>query len=1098
MNRTRLAGLLASIAFLFHSSPINLLRAQAVASAQISGVVTDPSGAPVPAAQITVTQTGTGLERTATSDATGNYVLPELPIGPYKLKVEAQGFGAYVQTGITLQVNDSPKINVTLRLGPVSQQVEVSASASMVKTDTTAVSQVINQALAVDLPLNGRQPTQLIMLSGAANDIGPANGQSDLATSKNYFSADSISVAGGQANGTNYLLDGGENMDVFSNVNLPLPFPDALQEFSVETSALSARYGMHAGAVVNAVTKSGTNEFHGDLFEFVRNGDFDARDFFAPTPDTLKRNQFGGTLGAPIVKNKLFGFFGYQGTTIRTAPPSSISFTPTQAALGGDFSQLESPGCQSSGTARTIVNPSTGQPFPNDYVPPSLFNQQALNLLKYVPISNNPCGKVTYAIPQPQSEQQYLGRVDWNQSERNTLFVHYFYADYGSPGQFTPSNILVSTQHGNQDRSQSAVIGDTFTINPNVVNSAHVGYTRLAITRGPASNLINFGDLGVNINQPLSNFLNLGVAGYFNVGCGTCSPSYFRQNNFQFADDLDIVVGRHHISAGGELVHYRYDLQLGGLANGSFTFNGQSTNDALLDFLLGKPNTFTQGNLQPFNARQNYIGSYVHDVIRLSKTLTVQLGVRWEPFLPGREIFNRMDHFNPTAFAAGTQSSVFVNAPPGLFFPGDPGIPSTFTSNRPWDFEPRAGLAWDPTGSGRQVIRAGYGLFYDTMPTAYWEDQTGDAPWGSTVNLFNPSGGFTNPFAGYPGGSPFPSPNPPGKNQVFPSQASYYTYPIHAHPTYTNEWNLSYELQPFTNWMVSATYLGNKTTHIWTGEDINPGVYIPGICGGAPCSTTANTNQRRVLYLQNPVAGNLYSSIWQADDGANAEYEALLLKMEHRFSQHYTILANYTYSHCISEADFIGDLGGPLTQNPYNRNAERGNCGFDLRNSFNLSFVVESPHFNGRWTGLLLGGWKLAPILTAHSGVWFTPVTGLDNSLTGIGLDRPNVVGNPYVRNTNTLQWLNANAFAPNPLGTFGNAGSDSLVGPMFVNIDAALSKLFTIRERQRLELRFEFFNLLNHPNFGNPDNNLQDNTFGQILSDAGPRILQFAVKYTF
>ncbi len=1098
MNRTWLAGLLASIALLFHSSPINLLRAQAVASAQISGVVTDPSGAPVPAAQITVTQTGTGQERTATSDATGNYVLPELPIGPYKLKVEAQGFGAYIQTGITLQVNDSPKINIALRLGPVSQQVEVSASASMVKTDTTAVSQVINQALTVDLPLNGRQPTQLIMLSGAANDIGPANGQSDLATSKNYFSSDSISVAGGQANGTNYLLDGGENMDVFSNVNLPLPFPDALQEFSVETSALSARYGMHAGAVVNAVTKSGTNEFHGDLFEFVRNGYFNARDFFASAPDTLKRNQFGGTLGAPIVKNKLFGFFGYQGTQIRTAPPSTISFTPTQAALNGDFSQLESAGCQSSGTSRTIVNPSNGQPFPNASVPTSLFNPQALNLLKFVPVSNDPCGRVTYAIPEPQKEQQYLGRVDWNQNEKHTLFAHYFFADYGSPGQFSPSNILVSTQRGVQDRSQSAVIGDTYTISPNIVNSAHVGYTRLAITRGPASNLINFSDLGVNINQPLPNFLNLGVSGYFNVGCGTCSPSYFRQNNFQFADDLDIVLGKHHISAGGEFVHYRYDLQLGVLANGSFSFNGQSTNDALLDFMLGLPNTFTQGNLQPFNARQNYVGSYVHDVIRLSKTLTVQLGVRWEPFLPGREIFNRMDHFNPAAFTAGTQSSVFLNAPPGLLFPGDPGIPSTFTSNRPWDFEPRAGLAWDPTGSGRQVIRAGYGLFYDTMPTAYWEDQTGDAPWGSTINLFNPSGGLTNPFAGYPGGSPFPSPNPPGKNQVFPSQASYYTYPIHAHPTYTNEWNLSYELQPFTNWMVSATYLGNKTTHIWTGEDINPGVYIPGTCGGAPCSTTGNTNQRRVLYLQNPVAGNLYSSIWQADDGANAEYEALLLKMEHRFSQHYTILANYTYSHCISEADFIGDLGGPLTQNPYNRNAERGNCGFDLRNSFNLSFVVESPHFTGRWTDRVLGGWKLAPILTAHSGVWFTPVTGLDNSLTGIGLDRPNVVGNPYVRNTNTLQWLNANAFVPNPLGTFGNVGSDSLVGPMFVNIDAAVSKLFTIRERQRLELRFEFFNMLNHANFGNPDNNLQDNTFGQILSDAGPRILQFAMKYTF
>jgi len=1098
MNRRTLAGLLTLVLSLLVSASFNPVRAQAVASAQISGIVADPSGAPIPSAKVTVTQTSTGLVRATQSGPDGRYVLPELPVGPYKLEVEAQGFGAYLQSGINLQVSDSPEIDISLRIGQITQQVEVTANASMVKTDTTAVSQVIDQARIVDLPLNGRQPTQLIMLSGAANDIGPANGQTDLNTSKNYFSADAISVAGGQANGTNYLLDGGENMDVFSNVNLPLPFPDALQEFSVETSALSARYGMHAGAVVNAVTKSGTNQFHGDLFEFVRNGDADARDFFAPAPDTLKRNQFGGTLGAPIVRDKVFGFFGYQGTIIRTAPPSSISFTPTQAALNGDFSQLESAACQTSGTARAIVNPSTGQPFANDYVPPSLYNQQAVNLLKYVPVSSNPCGQVTYAIPEPQRETQYIGRVDWNQSAKNTFFAHYFFADYASPAQFSDSNILVAQQRGVLDRSQSAVIGDTYTLSPNVVNSAHVGYTRLAITRGPASDLINFNDIGVNINQPEPNFLNVNVNGYFTIGCGTCSPSYLRQNNFQFADDLDIIRGRHHISVGGEWVHYRFDLVLGSLANGSFTFNGQSTSDALVDFLLGSPNTFVQGNLQPFDARQNYFGAYVHDVVRLNKKLTVQLGVRWEPFLPGREIDNRMDHFDATAFAAGTQSSVFVNAPAGLFFPGDPRIPSTFTSNRPWDFEPRAGLAWDPTGSGRQVIRVGYGLFYDTMATAYWEDQTGDAPWGTTINLFNPSGGLTNPFAGYPGGNPFPSPNPPGKNQVFPSAASYYTYPINGHPTYTNEWNLSYELQPAKDWVVSAAYLGNKTTHIWTGEDIDPGVYIPGTCNGSPCSTTANTNQRRVHYLQNPVSGSLYSSIWQADDGANAEYQALLLKGEHRFSNYYTILANYTYSHCISEADFIGDLGGPLTQNPYNRNGERGNCGFDLRNGFNLSFVVESPRLKNRWADRLLGSWKLAPILTAHSGTWFTPVTGLDNSLTGIGLDRPNVVGNPYVRNTGTLQWIGANAFVPNPLGTFGNAGSDSLLGPAFFNIDAALSRDFPVREHQRLEVRFEFFNLINHPNFSNPDNNLQDSTFGEILSDSGPRILQFAAKYTF
>ena len=333
------------------------------------------------------------------------------------------------------------------------------------------------------------------------------------------------------------------------------------------------------------------------------------------------------------------------------------------------------------------------------------------------------------------------------------------------------------------------------------------------------------------------------------------------------------------------------------------------------------------------------------------------------------------------------------------------------------------------------------------METAYQEDQTGDAPWASTIDLPSPTGGLTNPFSGYPGGNPFPLPSPPVKNQVFPPEGQYYNYPLHAHPTSVNQWNLSYERQLASDWLVSATYIGNKSSHIWTGEDVDPGVYIPGTCNGSPCSTTSNTNQRRVLYLQNPITGSLMSDIYQADDGANAEYQGLLLKAEHRFSNHYSILANYTWAHCISEADAEGDLGGPQTQNPYNRNGERGNCGFDLRGTFNLTFVVQSPHFVNSWANRLLGNWQLAPIFSIHSGSWFTVVTGTDNSLTGIGLDRPNVAGNPYIRNTNTLQWLNPSAFIPNAVGTFGSLGSDSLLGPAFFNIDAAVSRRFNIKE---------------------------------------------------
>src|ERR1700733_4289887 len=383
MVSMRIAGsLLASFLLTACAAP---LWGQAVANAQLSGSVVDSTGAAVPGAKVTATQNATGQVRTTFSGTDGAYTLPNLPVGPYQIEVQAKGFTTYLQTGIHLEVSNDLTLNVTLSVGEIKQQVAVTANATMVETQTTAVTQVVDQRNVVDLPLNGRLATQLVMLSGGANDIGPANGMSDLTGSKNYYSADAISVAGGQANGTNYLLDGGEHMDTFSNVNLPFPFPDAIQEFSVQTSSLSAQYGLHAGAVVNVVTKSGTNQFHGDAFEFVRNGYFDARDFFAASTDTLKRNQFGGTIGAPIKKDKIFGFFGYQGMIIRTAPPSSIAHVPKQAVLGGDFSQLESAACKSRGMARTIIDPTTGNPFPNNIIPASRLNQQALKLASYLP-----------------------------------------------------------------------------------------------------------------------------------------------------------------------------------------------------------------------------------------------------------------------------------------------------------------------------------------------------------------------------------------------------------------------------------------------------------------------------------------------------------------------------------------------------------------------------------------------------------------------------------------------------------------------------------------------------------------------------------------
>ena len=407
--------------------------AQATAGAQVSGTVTDESRNTVPGVEITVTQSETGLTRTAVSSAEGNYLFPNLPIGPYQLQAKKQGFKTSMQTGIVLQVNSNPEINVKLTVGAVTDSVEVTSGIAMVDTFTNAVGQVIDHQRVVELPLNGRVATELIFLSGLATPAPAA----DLNTNKNFPTV-TIAVAGGQANGITYVMDGGTHNDPFNNLNLPMPFPDALQEFKVETSALPARQGHHAASAVKVVTKSGSNQFHGDLFEFVRNYKFNARNFFALQRDSLQRNQFGGTFGGPIIKNKLLFFGGYQGKIEKSNPGTTISYVPTAAMRAGDFTAYTSPACN-GGTQRTLAS-SSG--FVNNQIDPTKLNASANNFLKFVPVSSDPCGRLLYGIPNNNNEQQAIGKVDYTLNDKHSAYARYFYANYTNPNSFDGKNIL--------------------------------------------------------------------------------------------------------------------------------------------------------------------------------------------------------------------------------------------------------------------------------------------------------------------------------------------------------------------------------------------------------------------------------------------------------------------------------------------------------------------------------------------------------------------------------------------------------------------------------------------------------------------------------
>ena len=1079
----------------------SLAMAQSVSTAQIAGNVTDASGAAVPGAQLVATQTATSFTRATTSGANGSYTLSNLPVGPYTLRVTATGFQTYQQTGIVLDVASNPTVNVALKVGAQTQEVEVASDAAMVETHATGVGDVVSQRSIVDLPLNGRQATNLILLSAGAT-AAPGG---DLNTNKNY-PTQTISVAGGQINGIAYLLDGASNNDPFNSLNLPFPFPDALQEFKVQTSALPAQYGAHASAAVNVVTKSGSNQFHGDLFEFVRNGVFNANNFFSNAKglprDSLKRNQFGGTVGGPIIKNKLVFFAGYQGTLVRSNPPSRTSYGVTQAMLNGDFTAVASSACQSKPV-------TLAAPFVNNKIDPTLFNKSSLAFLKHIPVSTDPCGAINYGISQNSHENQGIGRVDYTMNAHHSMFFRYFLGHFVLPiASGVSSNVLEANQVAQNDQSQSMAFGDNYTISPNTVNvfSASLirtyAYRQIPPYPSPA-------DIGVPVFSPIPSFMGISVSGAFSLGAGATNPGYFNSTAPQLADDLTMVRGNHQIQVGVSWIHAIMNTVNNRPTNGAFGFGASYTGLSMGDFLLGDLSSFLQGNPDWENDRENLLGAYAQDSWKLSPTLTLSYGLRWAPFLQQQNWNKWVENFNPAQFTAGVHSNVYSNAPAGLSFPGDPGYPGHALSfDQKKDMEPRAGLIWDPFGDGRTSIRASYGLFFDQPHMFFYTRESNNPPWGASINLTNPVGGFSNPWQGYPGGNPWPGLAAVGPNMPFPQAGVYVNVPQHVHPTYVQQWNVSAERQIGNNDAVSVSYVGNETTHLWLGTELNPAVYNAS-CGVSMATykgCLGTTNKRRVLYLQNPAQGAYYSTIGQVDDGGTASYNALLVSERHRLSNGLSFQGNFAWSHCITDPATT-ELTGPTYVNPANRGMDRGNCASDLPIVVNGSVIGDSPwHLKGVG-GTLANDWRLSTIFSWRSGGFSSP--GLSGAITDPALtgtrSRPNVgtaslllPSMTPVGTQGNLQYLNTSAFAIPAFGTFGNAGPATIPNPHSTQLDMSLSRIVKLSESHTVQLRWDVFNALNLVNFGAPNTGFGGSIFGQITSAGDPRIMQLAVKYVF
>jgi Carboxypeptidase regulatory-like domain len=1095
--------------------------AQTAGTASIQGTISDPTGAVISGAKVTAINTATQVSKTTTSGGNGLYSFPNLSIGTYSLEVQDSGFSTYTQTNIVLEVGSSIAVNVAMAVGETSQHVEVQSAGLALQTEDASFKQTIDEKTVTELPLNGRQVTSLITLSGAAANAPVGN----VGGNKTFYSSVVVSIAGGQGNETDYRLDGGDNNDYLTNINLPFPFPDAVNQFSVESTALGAQSGLHPGGLVNVVTRSGTNSWHGSAFEFVRNNLINATNFFSTSKDTLHQNQYGGTFGGKIIPNRIFFFAGYQHLKLDQATANTQVFVPTAANLNGDFSVTDGAGCLTGGAAQ-LLNPKTGAILPGNKISPLTFDPAALALQKLLPATTSPCGTVNFSIPFLQDENQFVTRIDATLTQRNSLYGRYFLDGYQNPAYYSPTNVLLTTSPGIYARVQSLTVGETFVINANTVNAFHATATRRRINRGSAATGINASSLGINIFAPVPIGIQLTLTNKWGIYCGTCAPGDFNVNAFSVSDDLNMSRGKQQIAFGGEFARAQFNSFNAFTSNGNFSFsgtysqkgpNGTSTGgtgtDANLDFLTGSMSGFSQSLPQENAFRAPIPSLYFEDVYHPTKRLVLSAGVRWSPEFFAVDVFNRGSIFSMSSLIAGTHSKVYPTAPAGSFYYGDPGVPRAFTQNSPWQFSPRLGATFDPTGTGASVFRAGAAMVYDE--TDFWTSgsvtqnppfatSTTNTPVGQPLSLSNPwsSGTVTT--------NPYPQVYPPtAANAVFPNGGSFVVMDPNFHPAFSYQWTLSMQQQLGRGWQMQLDYIGNTSRHNPYTYPLNSAVYIPGTCSGKPCSSTGNQASRFALTLANPVDGPKYAGgggTLYITSGANASYNGLVATIQHRMSSTFSFLANYTWSHCIDVVDAQGNYGATTLENPQNIKQDRGNCGFDYRNMFNSSIVAGS-HFgvNG-WRGELVNNWQLAPIFRITSGAPLTITSGIDNSLTDNGHDRPNLVTPSGIytgqKITQTIAgnrlYLNGAAFTQNATGTFGNTGRNQFRGPKYLQFDAALSRSFPLPEKLRLDFRLEAFNVLNHPNFSNPNGALNSPTFGQISSSGAARIFQGAVKVLF
>jgi hypothetical protein len=1028
--------------------------------ASLRGTVYDPNKAAISGAAVTVTSTATGDVRTTTTDSKGQFAIASLPAGEYEVKVEAQAFRAHTEK-LELFVNQDQRLDVDLLVGGTAYIVELPYT-PLLKQDSASLGNVIENRQITGLPLDGRNFYELSLLVPGA--VPPAPGSSGSARGDFSFS-----VNGAREDANNFLLDGVYNVDPKLNTFGVRPSVDAIREFEMLTSTYDASFGRNPGAQVNVILNSGSNDFHGSVFEFHRNAALDARNFFAPASEPKPkyiRNQFGGAIGGPIIRDRTFFFADYEGTRSREGI-TRITNVPTALERAGNFSQS---------FFGVPTNPFTGMPFDNGIIPDFFINPvgRAIANLYPLPNRNVPFQNFVSSPVLRDDNDSFDARIDHHLNSRAELAFRYSFGDRDLFEPFTGSSFSVIPGFGDtvKRRSQNGMAALTLVLTPNLINESRVAFSRVAASVTQEASVLN-SQVGLPTVSPRERDLGLSfitITGFSPLGDEGNNPQDSVTNVYQFLNNSSYVRGNHLFKFGADLRFSQQNAFRDVESRGRLQFSpfGQITGNALGDLLIGFPFLTSVARVDnPQQIRTESYNFFINDSYRVTPRLTINGGLRYEYNSPPVDAQDRA-----TIYDVATRSLVPV---------GTNGIPRSGFDADKNNFAPRVGFAWTLGDDEKTVLRGGYGVYYDQSPLAPSEALYFNSPFFDN-NIF-----FSLPGLPLTLNNPFPSFFP------FPLPDSALAIQRDLRTGYMQHWNFNVERELWRASVLEVAYVGSKGTKLLTARDINqpqPSVLPPGL---------------PIVPRPDP----RFDDIDLLESRANSNYNALQVRFQQRLTRGFSALATYPWSKSIDDAsNFFSSAGDPnFPQNSYNVAAERGRSNFDVSHRLSVSYSYELPfkHADGL-AGKLVNGWETFGIVTLQTGRPFTValLSDIDNSGTGRSIlgfganDRPNLVGNPDLSNPTTSQWFNTAAFAFPAAGTFGNAGRNILEGPGFESVNVSLVKNTHFSERVNLQFRAEAFNLFNHPNFNLPDNFLGSPTFGRITSARDPRHIQFGLKLLF